>query len=65
MEMTSHWEKTMSRRYKKVRGQWSHPGFLGSFPFASAHALAKFTHPVSRTSGFFSHHPKCPPTPAQ
>lgn len=28
VEMTSHWEKTMSRRYKKVRGGWgslAHP----------------------------------------
>lgn len=35
VEMTSHWEKTMSRRYKKVRGAWPHP------------ALAKFAPPMS------------------
>ena len=34
VEMTSHWEKTMSRRYKKVRGERSHVRLLDSSPFA-------------------------------
>ena len=48
VEMTSHWEKTMSRRYKKVRGAGAPLGFRGSFLSASAHILAKCTHPVSQ-----------------
>lgn len=39
VEMTSHWEKTMSRRYKKVRGEWPHTGPLGLPPLY----LAKFS----------------------
>lgn len=59
VEMTSHWEKTMSRRYKKVRGGgWPHPGLLGLSSFSSAQALAQFAPPMSHDLL-----PFLPPTP--
>ena len=48
VEMTSHWEKTMSRRYKKVRGEWPHTGPLGLPPLY----LAKFSLLCPEPPGF-------------